>query len=154
MAASFLEVSPTFLFAFWLFPAVTCFAVCARYRRRKPMHKKRAQFTLFCTLPKPWTGHPEYMKRKCALMGASPLTCRSGITTNMSSILVERLVSVDANSRRDGFLPAAPKFCGFGPKPTSTKRHELYHTSRQQKTPAENRQGPSTNPPTNTYGWG
>ena len=79
------------------------------------MHKKRAQFSLFCTLPKPWTGHPEYMKRKCALLGASPLTCRSGITTNMSSILVERLVSVDANSRRSGFLPAAPKFCGFGP---------------------------------------
>ena len=25
--------------------------------------------------------------------------------------------------------PAAPKFCGFGPKPTSTKRHELYHKS-------------------------
>jgi len=34
------------------------------------------------------------------------------------------------------------------------KRHELYHTSRQQKTPAENRQGPSINPPTNNYGWG
>ena len=51
------------------------------------------------------------------------------INLNMSSILVERLVSVDANSRHSGFLPAAPKFCGFGPKPTSTKRHELYHNS-------------------------
>ena len=35
--------------------------------------------------------------------------------SNSSSISRERLVSVDANSRRGGFLPAAPKFCGFGP---------------------------------------
>ena len=34
------------------------------------------------------------------------------------------------------------------------KRHELYHTSRPQKTPAENRQGSSINPPTTNYGWG
>ena len=82
------------------------------------------------------------------------ITYMSLTDRNSGSISTERLVSVDANSRRDGFLPAAPKFCGFGPKPTSTKRHELYHTSRQQKTPAENRQGPSTNPPTNNYSWG
>ena len=57
------------------------------------------------------------------------------INLNMSSILVERRVSVDANSRHSGFLPAAPKFCGFGPKPTSTKRHRLYHNLPTKRTP-------------------
>ena len=46
------------------------------------------------------------------------------------------------------------KVLRFRPKPTSTKRHELYHTSRPRKTPTENRQGPSINPPTTNYGWG
>ena len=46
------------------------------------------------------------------------------------------------------------KVLRFRPKPTSAKRHELYHTSRPRKTPAENRQGYSINPPTTNYGWG
>ena len=130
--------------------------MCARSCRRDRLAciKKRAQFSLFCTLPKPWTGHPEYMKRKCAHMGASPLTCRSGITTNMSSILVERLVSVDANSRRGGFLPAAPKFCGFGPSLPPQNATNYTTLPAHEKTPAENRQGSSINPPTTNYGWG
>ena len=40
--------------------------------------------------------HPEYMKRKCAHLGAPPLSCRSGL--NIGRILAERLVSVDAKS--------------------------------------------------------
>lgn len=36
----------------------------------------------------------EYTKRKCAQTGAPPLTCRS--SENITSICLERLVSVDA----------------------------------------------------------
>ena len=40
-------------------------------------------------------------------MGASSLTCRFDLEI-CGSISLERLVSVDANSRRGGFLPATP----------------------------------------------
>ena len=108
---------------------------------------KRERSYLFSALIRgPTTGpnriHEETMRPFGRTITYMPLDfeVRGGISD-------ERLVSVDANSRRGGFLPAAPKFCSFGPKPTSTKRHELYHTSRPQKTPAENRQGSSINPP-------
>ena len=52
---------------------------------------------------------------------------------NMSSILVERLVSVDANSRLGGFLPAAPKFCGFGSR-LPPQNAAYYTTTLRQKT--------------------
>ena len=51
----------------------------------------------------PATGICGYMKRQCALSGAPSLTYRPHL--KCCSISRERLVSVDANSRRDGFLP-------------------------------------------------
>ena len=88
--------------------------VCAYSRRRIiPIHKKRAQFSLFCTPTKPFHRPVRIHEEKTRPVGRTfthmPFGLKSG------SISWERLVSVDANSRRGGFLPAAPKFCGFGP---------------------------------------
>ena len=51
----------------------------------------------------------------------------------------ERLVSVDANSRRGGFLPATPKFCGFSPS-LPPQNAAYYPITRRQKQ-AESFQG-------------
>ena len=78
------------------------------------MHKKRAQFPPFCTPTLPW-----YRLITDALRENAPywahLHLHAVRKLNSTSIPWERLVSVDANSRLGGFLPAAPKFCGFGP---------------------------------------
>jgi hypothetical protein len=76
---------------------------------------KRERSYLFSALIRgPTTGpnriHEETMRPFGRTITYMPLDfeVRGGISD-------ERLVSVDANSRRSGFLPAAPKFCGFGP---------------------------------------
>ena len=95
------------------------------------MHKKRAQFSLFCTPTKPCNRPEQYMKGKCAHTGAPPLTYRCSLKS--CSISWERLVSVDANSRLGGFLPAAPKFHGFGIC-LPPQNAAYYTTTRRQKT--------------------
>ena len=58
-------------------PAATCCAVCAHVPPPEyPMHKKRAQFSLHALPLSPTTGMLGYVKKECALLGASPLTHR------------------------------------------------------------------------------
>jgi hypothetical protein len=70
------------------------------------MHEKE-RISTHALLGSPATGLSEYMKRKCAQMGASPLTCRS--LNEMLQFSEERLVSVDAeiNLGREG-MPRRP----------------------------------------------
>ena len=60
----------------------------------------------------PSTGKSEYMKRKCAHMGAPPLTCRS----DFEMVLVFRgndllALMLNSFSAHLDFSPPAPKFC-------------------------------------------
>ena len=67
VAASLSEVPQCFALLGLSVPAITCCAVRAHVPPPEyPMHKKRAQFPLFCTLGSPGTGIVEYMKRKNA----------------------------------------------------------------------------------------
>ena len=136
--------APQFFFAvFCLFSDAIGFAVCAHVPPPEyPMHKKRAHLFSHALKSSPSKGLCEYMKRQCARWGAPSLTCRSQIEM-LGRISLERLVSVDANSRRDGFLPAAPQLHGFGISPTSAKRRVLYHNFGQfSGTPEDFRQKP------------
>ena len=90
--------------------------------------------------------HLEYMRKRIrSHTGASPLSCRSRF--NIGRISVERLVSVDANSRLGGFLPAAPKLHGFGIC-LPPQNAAYYTTTRRQKT--NPRQKSSARATTNT----
>ena len=104
VAASLSEVPQHFALLGLSVPAITCFAVCARYRRRNIRCIKRERYfpSMHFTVALPQARF-ECTSRKCALLGAPSLTCRSNL--NSGSISVKRLVSVDANSRRSGFLP-------------------------------------------------
>ena len=85
-------------------PAATCFVVCAYSRRRIiPIHKKRAQFSLFCTPTKPFHRPVRIHEEKTRPVGRTFTHMPFGLKNG--SISWERLVSVDANSRRGGFLP-------------------------------------------------
>ena len=75
------------------------------------MHEKRAHF-LPCTPASPTKGPIEYMKRKCAQLDASPLTCRS-ISKYWSYLLEQRVALMlhchVASGGRGSFTAVAPQ---------------------------------------------
>ena len=81
------------------------------------------------------------------------ITYMSLTDRNSGSISTERLVSVDANSRRGGFLPASPKFCGFGPSlPPQNATNYTTLPAHKKPPPKIGRGPPSIHQPTPTAG--
>ena len=119
-------------------PVATCFAVCAHVPPpERPMHKKRAHCSFPRTRQKPVQRPNQNTWRKRMRPYGRISTHISFWFRKLGRISVERLVSVDANSRLGGFLPAAPKLHGFGI--CLPPQNAAYYTTtrRQNKTPAK-----------------
>ena len=95
--------------------------------------KKRAHFSFPCTQQKPDQRPKSNTQRKRMRPYGRISTHMPFDFEMLGRISAERLVSVDANSRLGGFLPAAPKLHGFGIC-LPPQNAAYYTTTRRQKT--------------------